>query len=744
MLGDTALMWNSRLQNRFQVFVFILGLAVVSSPLRAQPVTWSEHIAPIMYESCTACHREGGVAPFSLMSYEDATERADEISDVVERRMMPPWLPDAVHGPALVGDRRLTDEQISQVLQWNEQGRKRGSSRRAPKPPQYSDPWSSGEPDLVLKLSEPVAGPVGGKEAYRNFVIPIPVTEPRYLEGLEFLPQSNAAIRSAVVQIDESDWSRRKDASDVGPGFDGWDLSGADNGGGQTASWSPGVGRIDTYPGAAWVLRPNVDLLVQLRVRASDVSEKIDPKIGLYFSEEPPSKTMASLVLHSGDGEDLSGDIDSIIEERLEVPVEASVIGLTPRAYATMKDVQVYAELPNGTQQRLISMSEWDSEWQQDYRFQEAVTIPAGSKFVFRYLLERPVEKRTGKLAEVAIRLILQDKADVAVISNAQTDFEIRKAGGVANYYFQQGVALETLGRVQDAITAYERAIREDSGHANANSNLGALYEVLGNKTQAEYYFREAIEADHSFHEARLNLARFFRKANRQEAAAKTLQEALDLDPSYLVARLELAMVLAEQKLLRSAIQLLEDGLKMDPTEPYLNLQTGKLYVMDGRPEEAIKYLERAAQGTEEDQKYEVPLDSILVEANMLPARLFQAAGDTQKMDQYLNRLFEIDPNNVDGRVFKVNLLLTSRRETEARQHLEVLLKQPIELQPHPEDLVQKLSFPEGIILLADTYKRTQRSKIGKGILEQALLVAEQRRNLIWITQIQNEIARYR
>ena len=41
----------------------------------AQDVTFSEHIAPIIYANCSRCHRPGEVSPFSLLSYQDVAKR---------------------------------------------------------------------------------------------------------------------------------------------------------------------------------------------------------------------------------------------------------------------------------------------------------------------------------------------------------------------------------------------------------------------------------------------------------------------------------------------------------------------------------------------------------------------------------------------------------------------------------------------------------------------------------------------
>src|SRR4051794_34587221 len=61
--------------------------------LAAEPVTFNKHIAPVIFQYCSPCHRPGEAAPFSLLNYADAHKHASQIAAVTERRYMPPWLP---------------------------------------------------------------------------------------------------------------------------------------------------------------------------------------------------------------------------------------------------------------------------------------------------------------------------------------------------------------------------------------------------------------------------------------------------------------------------------------------------------------------------------------------------------------------------------------------------------------------------------------------------------------------------
>src|SRR6202521_4222220 len=74
-------------------FLLLASLAGTAFPLTAQ-VTFSENVAPILYNRCTGCHRPGEAAPFSLISYDDAAKRGKLIAAVTASRLMPPWRDD--------------------------------------------------------------------------------------------------------------------------------------------------------------------------------------------------------------------------------------------------------------------------------------------------------------------------------------------------------------------------------------------------------------------------------------------------------------------------------------------------------------------------------------------------------------------------------------------------------------------------------------------------------------------------
>ena len=74
--------------------ITFLFFSLFIANLWGQNPTWSDDVASILYANCTACHHQGGLAPFSLMTYNDAFNLSTDIETAVTNKIMPPWPPD--------------------------------------------------------------------------------------------------------------------------------------------------------------------------------------------------------------------------------------------------------------------------------------------------------------------------------------------------------------------------------------------------------------------------------------------------------------------------------------------------------------------------------------------------------------------------------------------------------------------------------------------------------------------------
>jgi mono/diheme cytochrome c family protein len=111
------------------------------SPAARGPLTFND-IAPILFQHCAVCHRQGGPGPFSLSSYQEVRKRAGQIATVTKSRFMPPWLPEPGYGH-FAGGQRLTDEQVRTIQEWVTQGAPEGTASGSPAAPKFQETGSS-------------------------------------------------------------------------------------------------------------------------------------------------------------------------------------------------------------------------------------------------------------------------------------------------------------------------------------------------------------------------------------------------------------------------------------------------------------------------------------------------------------------------------------------------------------------------------------------------------------------------
>ncbi len=353
------------------------------------PVTFTETIAPILYAHCVQCHRRGEIAPFPLVSYEDAAQHGRKIAEVTASQAMPPWKP--AHGfGEFVGERRLDDGEIASIERWVEQGMPEGDPARMPALPRLSSGWQLGEPDLILQMPAAFELPARGPDVYRNFVLPTGLTEDKWVRAVELHPSAGAAAHHALFAYVEHGSFAAQDGADGRAGFAGSMAVGFVPGQGRSGSlggWAVG-GQPMVFPdGGAVALPANTDFLLQMHFHLTGKTERERAQVGLYFSDEPPSKAMASLELPAlfgfGAGIDIpAGDSDYVVHDAFTLPADVIVYSVWGHAHYLGRELKIEAVLPDRSTTPLLWIPDWDFHWQEIYRFKKPVPLPKGTRVV--------------------------------------------------------------------------------------------------------------------------------------------------------------------------------------------------------------------------------------------------------------------------------------------------------------------------------------------------------------------------
>ena len=386
-------------------------------------VTFSEDVAPIVFNHCTSCHRPGEPAPFTLLGYEDVRPRGRQIAVMMRARQMPPWKAEG-GDYAFHGDRRLSDEQIATVEQWVTTGMTQGDPARMPAMPKFVEGWQLGTPDLVVRMPEPYEVPAAGRDVYRNFVLPLNLSEDVWVKGVDFRPSARSVVHHALFFLDASGEARKQDDADPMPGYNGGmggglrlgaggrlsfggrggreggapesrdvDPSTADRaleartaGAGTTlGGWAPGAQARVLPDDLAFLVPKGSDLVISTHFHPSGSAEREASTVGLYFAKQPPSKAFTAIQLPPVFGvfsgiNIPAGEAHYTISDSFVTPIAVRAFGISGHAHYLARGMTMTATLPNGDTKTLISISDWDFGWQEQYQFASYVDLPAGTR----------------------------------------------------------------------------------------------------------------------------------------------------------------------------------------------------------------------------------------------------------------------------------------------------------------------------------------------------------------------------
>lgn len=575
--------------------VAIAALSFVAGAHAAEDPTFTADVAPIVFASCAGCHHAGGDAPFALTSYSEVRQRASLIATATQSHFMPPWKPDAGFGD-FAGNRRLTDTQVELIRRWVAAGAPEGPREKLPALPEWPGAWLHGTPDLVLELPTYTLR-AGGDDVFRNFVVTVPGTGRRYVRALQFRPQS-AAVHHANIRIDRTTASRALDQADPDAGYEGLILHSADYPDGHFLGWTPGQAPPAGDPDLSWPLEGGSDFVVQLHLRPTGKVEQIHPVLGIYFSDRAPSRTPTIMRLGRQNLDIAPGAPSYQVTDSLELPVDVQVQAIQPHAHYRARSVEAWATLPDKTRRPLIRISQWDLNWQDQYRYVSPFWLPKGTTLTMTYTFDNstsnprnpdatPQRVRWGwrsadEMADVWVQVFTRSDADRAVLESrierkmltedaigcevllerqpdltslrndtaliymrlgqpaqALSHFEAvsRLDPQSATAWFNEGVALEGVGRFTDAADRYSRAVGLRPSYAAAHVNLGSLMVRAGRLDEARREYAAAIAADATQADAHANLSFVLLGLREPDAALRELDLALQLDPDR-VARL--------------------------------------------------------------------------------------------------------------------------------------------------------------------------------------------------------------
>lgn len=326
-----------------------------------EEITYSKHIAKLLQEKCQDCHHSGTAAPFALMNYDDAVNWSAMMREVIVQRRMPPWHADPRYGH-FTEQRRLSDEEIDTLVAWIESGTPQGNPAETPANPEYPDGWRIGQPDIVFELPKEVSIPAKGTIPYMYFETPTNFKEDMWIEAAEARPGNRAAVHHIVLFYKEPGEKRAKLERN-------W-IDGA----------APGNIPMQFPVGVGRRIPAGASLIWQMHYTATGKPEKDRSQYAFRFCKQKPEREARVEPVANQKFRIAPEDPNYKVQSQVTLSRPALLYSFSPHMHVRGKDFEYKAVFPDGRSEILLSVPQYDFNWQSAYRLKEPLPLPAGTR----------------------------------------------------------------------------------------------------------------------------------------------------------------------------------------------------------------------------------------------------------------------------------------------------------------------------------------------------------------------------
>jgi peroxiredoxin/mono/diheme cytochrome c family protein len=336
-------------------------------------VSYANDVAPILEQRCVTCHQEGGIAPFAMSSHQMVQGWSPMIRETLITKRMPPGQIDAEYTNDFHGVNHITVEETQKLVHWIDSGAKNeGNTDPLAELQTKVVKWGHGEPDMIVDIP-PQTIPASGTVEYRNLVLPLDLPEDKWVKAVEFVAGDTTVLHHIIA------WAQ---APDNGSGRGG--AFGILNQGIGLGAYAPG-NAINTYPeGAGFPLEQGSGLILQMHYTTSGKEAVDASQIGIHFWDEEPERPILG-----GSAADLEIDIapfeanhEMVATKKFRKDSYLTMVG--PHMHYRGYDANFKLVYPDGSEEEVLNVPNYQFNWQKTYDFKEPKYMPAGTEMVFR------------------------------------------------------------------------------------------------------------------------------------------------------------------------------------------------------------------------------------------------------------------------------------------------------------------------------------------------------------------------
>ena len=219
----------------------------------------------------------------------------------------------------------------------------------------------------MFELPKVVKVPATGTVPYRYYTVPTHLKQDVWIQAAEAQPGNRSVVHHIIVFCHEP--QGLEDGQDLGEMH--------------ICGTAPGDPPLMLPPGVARRIPAGSDLIFQMHYTPNGKPQTDRSKVGfvLYRGKDgqPPQASARTFPVMNHHLRIPAGDSNYRVESSYKFPHDAVIYQLMPHMHLRGKDFLYELKRPNGQSEVLLSVPQFDFNWQNTYRFAKPIDVPKGS-----------------------------------------------------------------------------------------------------------------------------------------------------------------------------------------------------------------------------------------------------------------------------------------------------------------------------------------------------------------------------
>ena len=331
-------------------------------------VSYANDVVPILEQRCVSCHRDGGVAPWSMDSHQMVSGWSEMMRETLLTMRMPPGQIDDTYVDNFTDVHSVSDSEKRTLVSWIDSGAAiDGSDDPLTRLAAQASGWALGEPDLIVEFPAQEI-PATGTLDYKFIPVEIGLDRDRWVRAYAFDIGDKSVLHHVVAYTQDAKQQKQNSSG----------------GGSRTnfGGYAPGRDYVEFDNNTGVLLEEDMRFMVQFHYTTVGRPVTDVTRIGLYFQDEAPEFPLSRTAIMNGEFVIPPGDSDFDVTARATIVKDSYLYNIAPHMHYRGKRVKYWAEYPDGTREDILSIPNFQHNWQMIYRLKQPKLLPAGTVIV--------------------------------------------------------------------------------------------------------------------------------------------------------------------------------------------------------------------------------------------------------------------------------------------------------------------------------------------------------------------------